>query len=75
MSQTVIKNISAQTVIKMTVPITSGLFASLYKSYHNTRPEYDSDESAILDGLTTGDIYKTAQNHVTAPGGILIELP
>ena len=39
-------------------------------AYFSSLPEYDSDESAIADGLEVGDIYKTADNHVSLPGGL-----
>ena len=38
-------------------------------------PEYDSDESAILDGLASGDTYLTSDNHVSIAGGILRRIP
>ncbi len=37
-------------------------------------PEYDSDESAVSGGLSVGDFYITAANHVTLPGGVLKRL-
>ncbi len=41
-----------------------------FAAYFASLPEYDSDESAIADGLAVGDIYKTADNHVSLPGGL-----
>jgi len=41
-----------------------------FAAYFAALPEYDSDESAIDDGLSVGDVYKTADNHVSLPGGI-----
>jgi len=41
-----------------------------FTAYFSSLPEYDSDESAIADGLGVGDIYKTADNHVSLPGGL-----
>jgi len=43
-------------------------------AYFAALPEYDSDESAIADGLEVGDIYKTADNHVSLPGGLQKEI-
>lgn len=37
-------------------------------------PEYDSDESAVTGGLSVGDFYITAANHVALPGGVLKRL-
>jgi hypothetical protein len=33
---------------------------------------YDSDESAAAGGIAIGSLYLTADNHVAAPGGLLI---
>ena len=33
-------------------------------------PEYDSDESAIADGLAFEDWYKTSDNHIGGVNGI-----
>lgn len=33
-------------------------------------PEYDSDESAVADGLTFKQVYRTADNHTSGIGGI-----
>lgn len=33
---------------------------------------YDSDESAAIGGIAIGSLYITAENHVAAPGGLLI---
>jgi len=41
-----------------------------FAAYFLSLPEYDSDESAVADGLEVGDIYKTADNHVSLPGGL-----
>lgn len=41
------------------------------KQYFDSLPEYDSNEAAILGGLSVGDIYLTADNHVAFPGGLL----
>jgi len=37
----------------------------------NTFDEYDSDESAALGGVASGEWYVTADNHMSLPGGIL----
>ena len=34
-------------------------------------PEYDSDEDAIEAGLEFGDIYRTADSHISGIGGVL----
>ena len=41
-----------------------------FAAYFSSLPEYDSNEPAIADGLEVGDIYKTADNHVSLPGGL-----
>ncbi len=45
-------------------------FGALFDAF----PLYDSDESAYLAGLQTGDTYRTASNHQTMRGGLLIVL-
>jgi hypothetical protein len=40
----------------------------------DTFPLYDSDKSAFADGLVAGDTYRTASNHKTLRGGLLIVL-
>ena len=37
-------------------------------------PEYDSNESAIADGLSVGDWYVTALNHLSGMPGALIKV-
>jgi hypothetical protein len=46
-------------------------FSQYLNDYGYTVPEYASDEAAIAAGLTVGDFYCTAPNHVTLPGGLL----
>jgi hypothetical protein len=46
-------------------------FSQYLNDYGYTIPEYSSDEAAIAAGLTVGDFYCTAPNHVALPGGIL----
>ena len=42
-----------------------------YDAYYNSLPAYDSDEAAILDGLSVDDKYRTTDNHVSLPGGVI----
>ena len=49
-------------------------FAQFLNNYSHTLPQYDSDESAVTGGLSVGDFYITAPNHVTLPGGVLKRL-
>lgn len=42
-----------------------------YDAYYNSLPAYDSDEAAILGGLSVGDKYRTTDNHVSLPGGVI----
>jgi len=41
-----------------------------YAAYLASLGEYDSDESAILGGLSVGDIYRTSDDHATEAGGV-----
>jgi len=41
-----------------------------YAAYLASLDEYDSDESAILGGLSVGDIYRTSDDHATEAGGV-----
>lgn len=45
-------------------------YVSSSKAWMALLPVYDSDESAVADGLEFEDVYLTADNHVAAPGGI-----
>lgn len=45
-------------------------YVSASKAWFALLPVYDSDESAVADGLEFEDVYMTADNHVAAPGGI-----
>ena len=40
------------------------------QAWFDALPEYDSDESAVADGLSVGDVYLTSDDHVSTPGGI-----
>lgn len=42
-----------------------------YDTYYNSLPPYASDEAAILGGLSVGDKYRTTDNHVSLPGGVI----
>lgn len=42
-----------------------------YDAYYNSLSPYASDEAAILGGLSVGDKYKTTDNHVSLPGGVI----
>lgn len=42
-----------------------------YDAYYNSLPPYASDELAILGGLSVGDQYRTTDNHVSLPGGLV----
>jgi hypothetical protein len=46
-------------------------FKRIAREWMASFPEYDSDEEAMSDGLQFGDIYRTADNHISAPGGML----
>jgi len=39
-------------------------------SWLSNLPEYDSDESAVADGLVFEDWYKTSDNHVGGVNGL-----
>jgi hypothetical protein len=45
-------------------------WVSQAQAWFDSLPEYDSDESAILDGMSVGQVYLTADNHVTETGGL-----
>jgi hypothetical protein len=42
-----------------------------YDAYYNSLTPYASDEAAILGGLSVGDQYRTTDNHVSLPGGVV----
>jgi hypothetical protein len=42
-----------------------------YDAYYNSLSPYASDEAAILGGLSVGDKYRTTDNHVSLPGGVI----
>jgi len=42
-----------------------------YTSYYNSLTPYASDELAIIGGLSVGDKYRTTDNHVSLPGGVI----
>lgn len=42
-----------------------------YDAYYNSLDPYASDELAILGGLSVGDQYRTTDNHVSLPGGVV----
>lgn len=42
-----------------------------YDAYYNSLEPYNSDEAAILDGLSVGDKYRTTDDHVSLPGGLI----
>jgi len=42
-----------------------------YDAYYNSLSPYASDELAILDGLSVGDQYRTTDDHVSLPGGVV----
>ena len=42
-----------------------------YDAYYNSLAPYASDELAILGGLSVGDQYRTTDNHVSLPGGLV----
>jgi hypothetical protein len=45
-------------------------YISQAQAWFDGLPEYDSDESAIADGMEVGQIYKTSASHVSVSGGI-----
>jgi hypothetical protein len=49
-----------------------------FVAYFASLPEYDSDESAIdpqqENPLSIGDVYRTSDNHVSLPGGVLKQI-
>ena len=43
-----------------------------YDAYYNSLPPFDSDEDSInIGGLSVGDKYRTTDNHVSLPGGVI----
>ena len=42
-----------------------------YDAYYNSLSPYASDELAILGGLSVGDQYRTTDDHVSLPGGVI----
>ena len=43
-----------------------------YDAYYNSLPPFDSDENAInIGGLSVGDQYRTTDDHVSLPGGVI----
>ena len=42
-----------------------------YDAYYNSLPPYASDEAAIIGGLSVGDQYRTTDDHVSLPGGVV----
>ena len=42
-----------------------------YDAYYNSLSPYESDEAAIIDGLSVGDQYRTTDDHVSLPGGVI----
>ena len=42
-----------------------------YDAYYNSLSPYASDELAIAGGLSVGDKYRTTDNHVSLPGGVV----
>ena len=42
-----------------------------YDAYYNSLSPYASDELAILGGLSVGDQYRTTDDHVSLPGGVV----
>lgn len=45
-------------------------YVSSSKAWMALLPVYDSDESAVADGLEFEDVYLTADNHVSGMGGV-----
>ena len=45
-------------------------YVSESKAWMKLLPVYDSDESAVADGLIFEDVYLTADNHVSGMGGV-----
>ncbi len=45
-------------------------YVSSSKAWMALLPVYDSDESAVADGLGFEDVYMTADNHVSGMGGV-----
>lgn len=45
-------------------------YVSQSQAWFDSLPEYDSDESAIADGMSVGQVYLTADNHMTETGGL-----
>lgn len=45
-------------------------YVSQAQAWFDSLPEYDSDESAIADGMSIGQVYLTADNHVSSTGGL-----
>ena len=43
-----------------------------YDAYYNSLPPFDSDENAVnVGGLSVGDQYRTTDDHVSLPGGVI----
>jgi len=42
-----------------------------YDAYYNSLSPYASDELAIAGGLSVGDQYRTTDDHVSLPGGMV----
>lgn len=41
-----------------------------YVAYVASLDPYESDEAAILGGMSVGEAYRTTDNHETLPGGM-----
>ena len=42
-----------------------------YDAYYNSLAPYSSDELAIAGGLSVGEKYRTTDDHVSLPGGVV----
>ncbi len=43
-----------------------------YDAYYNSLLPFDSDENAVnIGGLSVGDQYRTTDDHVSLPGGVI----
>ena len=40
------------------------------QAWMDSLPEYDSDQAALDDGMTTGQVYLTSDAHESLPGGV-----
>ena len=40
------------------------------QAWMDSLPEYDSDQAALDDGMTTGQVYLTSNAHESLPGGV-----